>query len=188
MEGIADAVGAGGDLALGVEAGGGAVLQHEHQQPVIVLDPAADQLAIGIDRHFGAVERAFKRDILQLLHAKGEGGFPGLAKAGGLGVAAQEIGALWRHVDAVGGGLDAAGERERLNKAALAFFGPAIVALLFARDGGEIGDLAGGGGELALVDRHRAGVLCAGGAGEGQPATMAQARGCRKMKSGLAHP
>jgi hypothetical protein len=62
------------------EAFGRAVAEHEHQQPVIIDRAGADQLAIGIDRHFDAVERAVHRDVLDPAHADVERDVPGLAE------------------------------------------------------------------------------------------------------------
>src|SRR6185369_7568104 len=52
---------AGGGIvaAVGAEALGRAVAEEEHQQTVVVDGAGADDLAVGIDRDLGAVERAF---------------------------------------------------------------------------------------------------------------------------------
>lgn len=151
---IADVAAAFDRAAIGAETGRRAVAQHEHQQAVIVDHAAADQLAVGIDRHFLAIERALHGDVFELLDAECQRGLPGLAKAGAFGVAAQEVGAFGRHVDAVRGGLDAAGIGQRGDEIALALFGPAIVALILAGDGEEGGQLARAGAAAALVDGH----------------------------------
>lgn len=156
--------------AVGGEAVGGAVAQEEHQQAVVIDAAGADQLSVGVDRHFDAVDGAFHGDVLQSLHAERERGFPGLAEALALRVAAQEVGAFGRHVDGVGGGADRAGVGERLYEAGLALRRPSVVPFAQAGDGGEgwqglvaAGVFRGGKGRAGLVD-HRA-RLRAGGAG-----------------------
>ncbi len=99
----------------------------------------ADHLAEVIDRHLHAVERAVHRHVLEPLHAQRERGLPGLAKLLPLGVAAQQVGALRRHVYRVSGGADRAGIGQRLDEAALALGRPAVVACGPARDRGELG-------------------------------------------------
>ena len=129
------------------KAFGGTVAQHEHQQPVIVPDPRADDLAVRVDRLLHAVERAVHCDILDALDAVGERGLPCGAEGLGAGLAAQVVGADAAHIDSAGGGLDRAGVGQRLDEAALALGGPAVVALAAAGDGGEGGELSCGGRE-----------------------------------------
>jgi len=119
-----------------------AVPQHEHQQSVIIALPQANQLAIGIDRHLHPIQRAVHCHILDPLDAQLQRHFPRFAKCLCARLAAQIICALSAHIHSGGGGLNAAGIGQRLDKGVLAFGGPAIMPLGLARDGGEGGKLA----------------------------------------------
>ena len=116
---------------------------------------AADELAIGIDRHLDPVQRAVHRDILDPLDAEVERGLPGGAEASGLGVAAQEVGADLGAADRAAGAGDAARIRKRLDKGALDMRFPPVGAFLRARDGGEGGQRAARGAGVLLVLRKR---------------------------------
>ena len=163
--------GVGAGEVVGAEALPGAVAQDEHQQRVVVHLPRADQLAVRVDGHVDAVERAVHRDIFQPLDPEFQRGVPARAQLARRSVAAQEVGPLGRHVDRVRRRADAAEIGQRLDEAAVAFRGPAVVAVVVARDGGERGEqraavfrarLGGGHGEARLVD-HRARLAGWGG-------------------------
>ena len=156
--------------AFGAETLAGAVAQDEHQQPVVEDHAAADELAIGIDRHFGAIERAVHGEVFEALDTQRERGFPRLAECLRFRVAAQEVGALGRHVDGVGGAFDAAGIGERFDEAALSLRGPAIEAFALTGDGGEIGERAFGGGLAGAVFHARARFDAENGRGYGMGA------------------
>ena len=99
------------------------------------------------------------RDILQALHVQAERGDPGGAEAFGLGVAAQEVGALGSYVDRMDGGLDAAGIGQRLDKALLPLGRPANVAGIVAGTGVKAGRTAtwqaSGSGLLSIMNANR---------------------------------
>ena len=144
---------------LRAEALGRAVAQEEHQQAIVVDRAAADELAVGIDRDLDPVERALHRDVLDPLDAEIERGLPRGAELARLGVAAQQIGAVIGAPDRAAGAGDGAGVGQRLDEGALHRGGPAVGALLLARDGGE------GGQRVARGVRGERGGRVGGGRG-----------------------
>ena len=102
------------------------------------------------------------RDVFDAAHPDVECGVPGGAELLRLGVAAQQVGTHFGAADVARGGFDAAGLGQRLDKRELHLRLPAVVAVLFARDGGEgredglgrgVVGAVGHGGEGSAVGR-----------------------------------
>lgn len=149
--------------AVGAEALRRAVAEDEHQQPVVVADPCADDVAIGIDRDLDAVQRAVHRHVLDPAHAVVERGLPRGGELRALRVAAQLVGADLAAADRAGGGPDAAGVGQRLDEGALDFGLPAVVAVALAGDGGEGGEGGASFGGLRMSGGWFGGVGHGGG-------------------------
>ncbi len=108
-----------------------AVRQHEHQQPVVVDDPLADDRALIPDVDDAAVAGGIEGLVVQRREARAEGCVPRAGKVLRRRVTPQLIRAVRRHLDAgaVARRLDAAGQGHDGDELALLRHGPAVDAM-----------------------------------------------------------
>lgn len=112
----------------GVATDAAGIGEQEDGQPLVIAGAGADLFAGVKDRLFHPVQRAFERDMGELLQPEFERCFPGEVEGLAREPRAQAIGGLARHAGKGSGVLDRGGADQRVEKDAHLRAGPDIMA------------------------------------------------------------